>query len=387
MTTSEESLALHKKLKGKIEIKSKIPVTQENLKLLYTPGVAAVSLAVAKDKSKGYDYTSKWNMVAIVSDGSRVLGLGKIGPEAALPVMEGKAILFKQLGNVDAVPLCIRAQTAAEIIDFVKHISPTFGAVNIEDIETPKCFEVFERLNAELDIPVFHDDRQGTAVVALAGLINALKIVGKKKENAKVVIAGAGAAGFGIMEILLEYGFKNLVLVDSAGIIYKGRKENMSKHKEIIASRTNEKKISGRLSDAAVGADVLIAATGVAGEITKEMISSMGRRAIVFALTNPEPEILPSDAKAAGAEIVGTGRSDFPNQINNSVAFPGIFRGALDARARKINMRMQIAAAQAIADFVETPSAENIIPATTDGKISAVVAAAVARAARESGVA
>ena len=387
MTTSEESLALHKKLKGKIEIKSKIPVTQENLKLLYTPGVAAVSLAVAKDKSKVYDYTSKWNMVAIVSDGSRVLGLGKIGPEAALPVMEGKAILFKQLGNVDAFPLCIRAQTAEEIIDFVKNISPTFGAVNIEDIETPKCFEVFEKLNAELDIPVFHDDRQGTAVVALAGLINALKIVGKKKENAKVVIAGAGAAGFGIMEILLEYGFKNLVLVDSAGIIYKGRKENMSKHKEIIASRTNEKKISGRLSDAAVGADVLIAATGVAGEITKEMISSMGRRAIVFALTNPEPEILPSDAKAAGAEIVGTGRSDFPNQINNSVAFPGIFRGALDARARKINMRMQIAAAQAIADFVETPSAENIIPATTDGKISAVVAAAVARAARESGVA
>ncbi|HLE07297.1 MAG TPA: NADP-dependent malic enzyme [archaeon] len=386
MSTSSESIALHEKLKGKIEIKSKIPVTQENLKLLYTPGVAAVSLAVAKDKSKVYDYTSKWNLAAIVSDGSRVLGLGKIGPEAALPVMEGKAILFKQLGGVDAFPLCIRAQTAEEIIDFVKKISPTFGAVNIEDIETPKCFEVFERLNAELDIPVFHDDRQGTAVVALAGLINALRVVGKKKENAKVVIAGAGAAGFGIMEILLEYGFKNLVLVDSAGIIYKGRKENMNKYKEIIADRTNEKEIFGSLSDALAGADVLVAATGVVGEITKEMISSMGKRAIVFALTNPEPEISLSDAKSAGAEIVGTGRSDFPNQINNSVAFPGIFRGALDARARKINMRMHIAAAQAIADFVKNPSAENIIPATTDWKISAVVAAAVAKAARESGV-
>ena len=387
MSTSEESLALHKKLKGKIEIKSKIPVTQENLKLLYTPGVAAVSLAVAKDKSKVYDYTSKWNMVAIVSDGSRVLGLGKIGPEAALPVMEGKAILFKQLGNVDAFPLCIRAQTAEEIVDFVKKISPTFGAVNIEDIETPKCFEVFEKLNVELDIPVFHDDRQGTAVVALAGLINALKIVGKEKENAKVVIAGAGAAGFGIMEILLEYGFKNLVLADSAGIIYNGRKENMNKYKEIISERTNKNLQKGNLKDALAGADVLIAATGVAGEITMEMISSMGKRAIVFALTNPEPEISPADAKAAGAEIVGTGRSDFPNQINNSVAFPGIFRGALDARARKINMRMQIAAAQAIADFVKNPSAEKIIPETTDGKISAVVASAVAKAARESRVA
>src|SRR3989344_5927591 len=330
MTIESESLALHEKLKGKLEIKSKMPVdSMKLLSLFYTPGVAEVSREIFKNKNRVYDLTNKWNSVAIITDGTRVLGLGKVGPEAALPVMEGKAILFKQFGNVDAVPLCIKAKTAAEIVNFAEMVSPTFGGINIEDIETPKCFEIYERLLEKLDIFVFHDDRQGTAIVTLAGLINALKVVGKKHESAKVVIGGAGAAGIGIAELLVEYGFKNIILVDSSGIIYEGRKENMNKYKEKIAGMTNKNKTKGKIEDALAAADVLIGAIGIENSISEEMVRRMNKNQIVFALTNPNPEIYPDAAKKAGAKVIGTGRSDFPNQINNSLAFPGVFRGAL----------------------------------------------------------
>jgi len=388
MTIESESLALHEKLKGKLEIKSKMPVdSMKLLSLFYTPGVAEVSREIFKNKNRVYDLTNKWNSVAIITDGTRVLGLGKVGPEAALPVMEGKAILFKQFGNVDAVPLCIKAKTAAEIVNFAEMVSPTFGGINIEDIETPKCFEIYERLLEKLDIFVFHDDRQGTAIVTLAGLINALKVVGKKHESAKVVIGGAGAAGIGIAELLVEYGFKNIILVDSSGIIYEGRKENMNKYKEKISRLTNKSKVKGKMEDALVGADVLIGTIGIENSISEEMVRKMNKNQIVFALTNPNPEIYPDAAKKAGAKVIGTGRSDFPNQINNSLAFPGVFRGALDVRARKINTKMQIAAALALAGMVQNPIAEKILPNTIDNGVMQAVAKAVASAARESGVA
>jgi len=388
MTIESESLALHEKLKGKLEIKSKMPIdSMKMLSLFYTPGVAEVSREIFKNKNRVYDLTNKGNSVAIITDGTRVLGLGKIGPEAALPVMEGKAILFKQFGNVDAFPLCIKAKTADEIVSFAEMVSPTFGGINIEDIETPKCFEIYERLSEKLDIFVFHDDRHGTAIVVLAGLINALKVVGKKHESAKVVIGGAGAAGLGIAELLVEYGFKNIILVDSSGIIYEGRKENMNKYKEKIAGMTNKNKTKGKIEDALAGADVLIGAIGIENSISEEMVRRMNKNQIVFALTNPNPEIYPDAAKKAGAKVIGTGRSDFPNQINNSLAFPGVFRGALDVRARKINTKMQIAAAQALAGMVQNHIAEKILPNTIDGGVMQVVAKAVASAARESGVA
>ncbi len=388
MTIESESIALHEKLKGKLEIKSKMPVdSMKLLSMFYTPGVAAVSREIFKNKNRVYDLTNKGNSVAIITDGTRVLGLGKVGPEAALPVMEGKAILFKQFGNVDAFPLCIKAKTADEIVAFAEMASPTFGGINIEDIETPKCFEVYERLSEKLDIFVFHDDRQGTAIVTLAGLINALKVVGKKHESAKVVIGGSGAAGLGIAELLLEYGFKNIILVDSAGIIYEGRKENMNKYKEKISMQTNKSKAKGKLEDALAGADVFIGAIGIENSVSEEIIRKMNKNQIVFALTNPNPEIYPDAAKRAGAKVIGTGRSDFPNQINNSLAFPGVFRGALDVRARKINMKMQLAAAQALAGMIKTPTEEKILPATIDSSVMQVIAKAVASAARESGVA
>ena len=388
MSLEEQSIKLHRKLKGKLEIKSKIPVkSMKMLSLLYTPGVAQASRNIAKEKNQVYNLTSKWNLVAIVSDGSRVLGLGNIGAEAALPVMEGKAILFKLFGNVDAFPLCIKTQKASEIIELVKNISPTFGGINIEDIESPKCFEITDRLNKELDMPVFHDDRQGTGIVALAGLINSLKVVKKRSKNIKIVIGGAGAAGYGIMEILLEYSFRNLILTDSSGIIYKGRKENMNKYKEKMANKTNKEKIRGSLSDALTEADVFIGVTGVANSISKEMLKQMNKKSVVFALTNPNPEIYPKEAKKARVKIFATGRSDFPNQINNSLAFPGVFRGALDVRAKRINMQMQISAAKALARMVKNPSVRNIIPKTTDPKIMKVIAKAVSKAAKESKVA
>ncbi len=388
MTIESESLALHEKLRGKLEIKSKMPIdSMKVLGLFYTPGVAEASREIFKNKNRVYDLTNKWNSVAIITDGTRVLGLGKVGPEAALPVMEGKAILFKQFGNVDAFPLCIKAKTADEIIAFAEMASPTFGGINIEDIETPKCFEIYEKLSEKLDIFVFHDDRQGTAIVVLAGLINALKVVGKKHESAKVVIGGSGAAGLGIAELLLEHGFKNLVLVDSAGIIYEGRKENMNKYKEKIAARTNKNRVKGKMEDALAGADIFIGTTGIENSVSEEMLRKMNKDQIVFALTNPNPDVYPEVAKKAGAKVIGTGRSDFPNQINNSLAFPGVFRGALDARAGKINMQMQIAAAVAIAGMVKTPTEERAVPTTIEAGVMQAVANAVADAARKSGVA
>ncbi len=372
-------LQAHKDSKGKIEIKSKMPIeTKEDLSIAYTPGVAEPCKEIAKDKDKVYDYTSKGNLVAIVSDGTAVLGLGDIGPEAAMPVMEGKAILFKKFGDVDAFPICINTKNVDEIVNLVKLLEPTFGGVNLEDISAPRCFEIERRLKEELNIPVFHDDQHGTAIVTLAGLINALKVTGKKVNEIKVVISGAGAAGIAITKLLLLYGVKNIAMTDSRGVIYEGR-ENLNPIKEEISKITNKMQIKGDLADAIKNSDVFI---GVSQPniVTKEMVRSMNKDAIIFAMANPIPEIMPDEAKEAGAIIVGTGRSDFPNQINNVLAFPGIFRGVLDIRAKQITDKMKIAAAEAIATYVKNPSADCIIPSALDKGVAKVVAEAVKEA-------
>jgi len=374
----KEALKLHKKEKGKIEIKSKVPLrTKKDLSLAYTPGVAYPCLEIKKNKGNIYKYTSKGNTVAIVTDGSAVLGLGNIGAYAALPVMEGKAILFKEFGNIDAIPLCLDTQNVEEIIDIVKKIAPTFGGINLEDISAPRCFLIERRLSEELDIPVFHDDQDGTAIVVLAALTNALKIVNKKIENVKIVINGAGAAGIAITKILYKAGARNIILCDREGIIYKGRKENMNFAKEEILNFIIADK-KGSLKDAMKEADVFI---GVSGPnlVTKEMVKSMNKYPIVFAMSNPVPEIMPDEAKKAGAYIVGTGRSDFPNQINNLLAFPGIFRGAFDGKAKKITEKMKISASHAIANYITEKklSPDYIIPSALDKNVAKTVAKAV----------
>ncbi len=379
MNYSEESLKLHSKVKGKLETKSKVPLnTVDDLALAYTPGVAAVSMAIAKDVKKVYNYTIKQNSVAIVTDGSRVLGLGNIGPEAALPVMEGKAILFREFGGINAFPICLATQDTEEIIKIVKAIAPAFGGINLEDIDSPKCFEIEERLKKELNIPVMHDDQHGTAVVILAGLINALKLSGRKIETAKIVISGAGAAGNAATKLLVLAGAKNIVICDSKGAIYQGRENIVDKHKKQLASITNPSKFKGTLADAMNGADVFI---GVSAPniVTKEMVASMAKNQVIFALANPMPEIAPEEAKKAGAKIIATGRSDYPNQVNNVLAFPGIFRGALDSRAKQITEEMKLAAAHAIAGLVTEAELrdEYIIPSALDKRVAKVVAEAV----------
>lgn len=367
------SIQLSKKLGGKIEIRSKKKLTKKTLPVLYTPGVAEVSKAVAKNKKLAFEYTIRKNTVAVVSDGSAVLGLGNIGPEGALPVMEGKALLFKELAGVDAFPIVLDTQDAEEIIKIVKAIAPTFGGINLEDISAPRCFEIEARLKKELDIPVFHDDQHGTAIVVLAGLINALKVVNKKISKIKIVISGAGAAGISITKLLIKYGAKNVILVDSTGIIHKERKIGMNWAKQEIAHITNPKNIKGMLRDALAGADVFI---GVSAPnlLKAEDIRTMNARPIVFTMSNPVPEITPEEAKRGGAFVIATGSSKYPNQINNVLVFPGIFRGALDTRTKIITDIHKIKAAEAIAHLVKNPKSGKIIPAALDKRVAKAVA-------------
>ncbi|KKW06110.1 MAG: Malate dehydrogenase [Candidatus Moranbacteria bacterium GW2011_GWE1_49_15] len=369
-----EAIELSKKIGGKIEIKSKKKLTKETLSVLYTPGVADVCKAIAKNKKLSHEYTIRKNTVAVVSDGSAVLGLGNIGPEAGLPVMEGKALLFKELGGVDAVPLVLNTQITEEIIEIVKSIAPTFGGINLEDISAPRCFEIEERLKEALTIPVFHDDQHGTAIVVLAGLINALKVVKKDVKKIRIVISGAGAAGVAIMKLLLKYGAKNILVLDSKGIIYEGRMENETEIKIEIAKITNKEKKMGTLAHALEGADVFI---GVSAPnlLKAEDVSMMAKDAIVFAMSNPVPEIMPEEAKKGGAAIVATGRSDYPNQINNVLAFPGIFRGALDNHVRKITDAHKLKAATALASLVKNPTRDKIIIGALDKRAPKAVAA------------
>ncbi len=382
-----EALELHSSRKGKLEIKSKVPVaTRKDLSLCYTPGVAAVSSAIAGDSELAYKYTIKQNAVAVVSDGSAVLGLGNVGAKAAIPVMEGKCVLFKELGGVDAFPICIDVHTPDEIVAVVKAIAPVFGGINLEDIAAPKCFEVEARLRKELDVPVMHDDQHATAVVVLAGLMNALKVVGKKKESVTVVVNGAGAAGVAVTKMIHSFGVKDILMVDTTGAIYAGRKEGMNPEKVHMASITNRGMRKGTLSEVILGADVFIGVSK-AGALTAEMVKSMNDKPIIFAMANPIPEIMPDVALAAGAAVVATGRSDFPNQVNNALAFPGIFRGALDCRASEINEEMKLAAANALASLVHSPSSEKIVPDPLDPAIAPAISEAVASAAYLSGVA
>lgn len=378
MTLNEEALVLHEKLCGKLETISKVPVkTREDLALAYTPGVAEPCKVIAKDPEAAYKYTMKANTVAVVSDGSAVLGLGNIGPYAAMPVMEGKAVLFKEFGNVNAVPICLDTQDTEEIIKAVTYLAPGFGGINLEDISAPRCFEIEERLKATLDIPVFHDDQHGTAIVVLAGIINALKVVGKKKEDCRIVVNGAGSAGIAITKLLLTYGFPDITLCDKVGIVGKDT-EGLNWMQQKMTEVTNLRNAKGTLADALKGADIFV---GVSAPniVTPEMVASMNHDAILFAMANPVPEIMPDVAKAAGARVVGTGRSDFPNQVNNVVAFPGIFKGALEGRAKQITEEMKLAAANAIAGLVsdEELSDENIMPQPFDPRVAEVVANAV----------
>jgi malate dehydrogenase (oxaloacetate-decarboxylating) len=368
-----ESIELSKKIGGKIEIKSKRKLTKESLPILYTPGVADVSKAVAKNKKLSFEYTMRKNTVAVVSDGSAVLGLGNIGPEGALPVMEGKSLLFKELGGVDAIPIVLATQDVENIVDTIKRIAPTFGGINLEDISAPRCFEIERRLKDELDIPVFHDDQHGTAIVVLAGLINALKVVKKDMKKIRIVISGAGAAGTAIMQLLMNYGAKHIVVVDSKGIIYEERLEGMNDCKMEIAKITNPDNLKGTLKDALVGADVFI---GVSAPnlIDRSHVAAMNKEAIVFAMSNPVPEIMPDEAKKGGAAIIATGRSDFPNQINNVLAFPGIFRGALDNRVKRITDIHKLKAAKVLADLVKKPTRGKIIPDALDRRAVKAVA-------------
>ena len=384
----KKSIEMHGQHKGKLEINSKVPLVDSyDLSLAYSPGVAAPCLEIEKDRLRAYDYTVKGNLVAVVTDGTAVLGLGDIGPEAALPVMEGKALLLKRFSNVDAVPICLDTKDVDEIVRTVKYIAPTFGAINLEDISAPRCFEIEERLRKECNIPVFHDDQHGTAIVVGAGLKNALKIVKKEKEDLKIVINGAGAAGIAILRILLHQGFKNIVMCDSTGIIYSGREKGMNPIKDNIAHLTNPQNLQGNLDEALVGADVFIGVS-VANLLTKEHIDSMNHDPIVFALANPNPEITYENAKSWGVRIIGTGRSDYPNQVNNVLAFPGIFKGALEVRATDINEEMKLAAIEAIASLVseEDLCEEYIIPKAMDERVALEVAKAVAEAAVQSGV-
>ena len=378
MTTNEKALALHEKLHGKLETVSKVPVkSREDLALAYTPGVAEPCKVIAQDKEAAYTYTMKANTIAVVSDGSAVLGLGNIGPHAAMPVMEGKAVLFKEFGGVNAVPICLDTQDTEEIIKAVTWLAPGFGGINLEDISAPRCFEIEERLKETLDIPVFHDDQHGTAIVVLAGLINALKVTGKKKEECRVVINGAGSAGIAIAKLLLNYGFTNVVLCARAGILSRDS-ERLNWMQKKMLDITNPEGLTGTLADAMKGADVFIGVSAP-GTVSQEMVASMNPDAIVFAMANPVPEIMPDLAKAAGAKVVGTGRSDFPNQINNVVAFPGIFRGALEGRARQITEKMKLAAALALASLVpdEELNEDNIMPEAFDPRAAEAVAEAV----------
>ena len=378
MTTGEKALMLHKEWNGKLDITSKAPVkSREDLSLAYTPGVAEPCKVIAEDKEAAYQYTMKANTVAVVSDGSAVLGLGNIGPHAAMPVMEGKAVLFKEFGGVNAVPICLDTQDTEEIIKAVTWLAPGFGGINLEDISAPRCFEIEERLKATLDIPVFHDDQHGTAIVVLAGIINGLKVVNKKKEDCKVVVNGAGSAGVAITKLLLTYGFSNIVMCDKVGIISKTT-EGLNWMQEKMAQVTNPNNENGTLADALQGADIFV---GVSAPniVTPEMVASMNRDSILFAMANPVPEIMPDVAKAAGARVVGTGRSDFPNQVNNVIAFPGIFKGALEGRASQITEEMKLAAANAIASLVsdEELNEDNILPEAFNPKVADLVAEAV----------
>ena len=380
----QQSILLHKKIKGKLEIKSRVPLkTSLDLSLAYTPGVAGPCRKITQKNDSVYDYTNKWNNIAVITDGSAVLGLGNIGPEAALPVMEGKCILFKEFANVDAIPICLATQNVERIVETVSLISPSLGGINLEDISSPRCFLVEEKLKKLLSIPVFHDDQHGTAVVVLAALINALKIIRKKLSNIKIVLNGAGAAGIAITKFLHNAGAKDVILCDRAGTIYRGRKKNMNFAKEEIAEVTNRDLVKGDLKKAIKGADLFI---GVSAPnlVTEKMVKSMDKNSIIFAMANPDPEIMPELALAAGAKIVGTGRSDFPNQINNLLAFPGIFCGALDARAKEITEKMKIAAASAIAKMVKPRDLreDHIIPNPLDKNVAKAVAKAVFKAAK-----
>lgn len=388
MTIAEESLRLHEEKRGKIEVISTVAVKDKHdLSLAYTPGVAQPCLEIQKDVNRSYDLTRRWNMCLVVTDGSAVLGLGDIGPEAGMPVMEGKCVLFKEFGGVDAFPLCIKSHDVDEIVRTIQLISGSFGGVNLEDIAAPRCFEIERKLKECCDIPIFHDDQHGTAVITLAGLTNALRVVGKKLEDVSIVINGAGAAAISITRLLLTAGAKDIVLCDRSGGIYEGRSEGMNEVKEEMARLTNPKRKQGKLADLVVGADVFIGVSAP-GVLTTEMVRTMAKDSIVFACANPTPEIFPDEAKAGGAAVVATGRSDFPNQINNVLAFPGIFRGAFDVRASDINDAMKLVAAEALAELVgEELSPDYIIPAAFDPRVGKAVAAAVAEAARRTGVA
>ena len=388
MNYAEESLKLHGEWKGKIEVVSRVPVKdKEDLSLAYTPGVAQPCLEIQKDVNKSYELTRRHNMCAVITDGSAVLGLGDIGPEAGMPVMEGKCVLFKSFGDVDAFPLCVKTKDVDEFVRTVALISGSFGGINLEDIAAPRCFEIERKLKECTDIPIFHDDQHGTAVITLAGLTNALKVVGKKKEDVKVVTSGAGAAAIAIVKLLLSAGFKHVTMCDRKGAIYEGR-DDLNWIKEEMAQVTNLEKKAGSLADMMVGADVFIGVSAP-GTVTTEMVKTMNKDAIVFACANPTPEIFPDDARAGGAAVISTGRSDFPNQINNVLAFPGIFRGTFDVRASDINEEMKMAAAMALANLIsdEELNADYIIPYAFDPKVGPAVAGAVAQAAIDSGVA
>ena len=388
MNYAEESLRLHAEWKGKMEVVARVPVsTKEDLSLAYTPGVAQPCLEIQKDPSRSYDLTRRHNLCAVITDGSAVLGLGDIGPEAGMPVMEGKCVLFKAFGGVDAFPLCVRTHDVDEFVNAVALIAGSFGGINLEDISAPRCFEIERKLKEKCDIPVFHDDQHGTAVITLAGLTNALKVVGKRKEEVKVVTSGAGAAAISIVKLLLSAGYQNIIMTDRTGAIYEGR-ENLNWIKTEMAQVTNRQKETGKLADVIRGADVFIGVSAP-GTLTTEMVQTMNRDAIVFACANPTPEIFPEDAKAGGAKVVSTGRSDYPNQINNVLAFPGIFRGTFDVRASEINDEMNMAAAHALAALIsdEELSPDYIIPKAFDPRVGPAVAKAVAQAARDTGVA
>ncbi len=389
MNYAVESLKKHAEWKGKIEVIASVPVaSKDDLSLAYTPGVAQPCLEIQKDINKSYELTRRWNMCAVITDGTAVLGLGDIGPEAGMPVMEGKCVLFKAFGDVDAFPLCIKSKDVDEIVNTIYLLSGSFGGVNLEDIAAPRCFEIERKLKEKCDIPIFHDDQHGTAVITLAGLTNALKVVGKKKENVKIVVNGAGAAAISITKLLLSDGFADVTLCDRKGAIYKGRPEGMNWIKEEMAEVTNLSCKKGSLADMLVGADVFIGVSAP-GMVTTEMVKTMNKDAIIFACANPTPEIFPEDAHAGGARVISTGRSDYPNQINNVLAFPGIFRGTFDVRASDINDEMKIAAARALSALIsdEELNEDYIIPAAFDKRVGPAVAAAVAEAARKSGVA
>ncbi len=389
MDYSKEALRLHREWKGKIEIRAAVPVsTQDDLSLAYTPGVAAPCLEIQNDVSKSFDLTRRWNMAAVVTDGTAVLGLGDIGPEAGMPVMEGKCVLFKTFGDVDAFPICIKSKDVDDIVNTVYLISGSFGGINLEDIAAPRCFEIEKKLKEKCDIPIFHDDQHGTAIVTLAGILNALKAVKKKKEDVRIVVNGAGAAAVSISRLLLTDGFRDITLCDRSGAIYKGRENGMNSVKEEIAEYTNLSKRSGSLADVLAGADIFIGVSSP-NTVTTEMVRSMAKDAVIFACANPTPEIFPEDAKKGGAKVVATGRSDYPNQINNVLAFPGVFRGAFDVRAMEINDEMKLAAAYALSSLVadEELSPDYIIPKAFDPRVAMTVAAAVSKAARETGAA